>query len=165
MDQQDRSRLIRYGVICAALLLLAFFVWLLLWRLSGIRAALTEMKQVTDPMTRQRDYYWLGQAFSGAALALAGTAALIFRILEEPLLKAGPLASRRKQRQEQETGSRGWLASFIGFLAVQALLFEGGGLTSALYITPVLFFLAAAAWLAYRVWCWHGVFCASQPDQ
>lgn len=159
MNSQDRSRLVRYGVLCGALLLAAFLVWLLLWRIGGLRSALAEMRQIADPMARQRDFYWLGQVFSGAALALAGAAALVFRILEEPLLKAGPLAGHR----ERKAGNQGWLGAFIGLLAVQALLFKGGGLTSALYITPLLFFAAAGMWLAYRLWCWNGVFRAPLP--
>lgn len=161
MNQHDRARLIRYGAACGGLFLLALLAWLLLWRIGGIQTALAEMRQVADPMARQQAYYWLGQVFSGSAAALAGAAALGGLILEGPVLKAGPLSDRRQQGRKKENHS--WLASFAGLLAVQALLFKSGGLASALYITPILFFAMSAVWLAYRMWCWHGAFCRSEP--
>ena len=147
MNSQNRTRLIRYGSVCGGLLLLAFLIWLLLWRLDGIQSALAEMRQITDLMSRQAGYYWVGQVISGAALALAGGAVLAFRILEEPVLKAGPLAGYKAQGPGKQAGSQGWLGAFIGLLVVQALVFRGGGLASALYITPILFFVTAAVWL------------------
>lgn len=165
MDPKNRKHLMRYGLVCGGVFVLAFLMWLPVWRLDGIRSALAEMRQVSDPMARQAAYYWVGQIISGAALALAGAAALVFRVLEEPLLRAGPLAGYGAREGEEQAGKRGWLGAFLGLLAVQALVFRGGGLTSALYITPILFFATAALWLAYRMWRWYGVFRASPAER
>lgn len=139
MRKEQRTRVIRYCVICGVLFLLAAACWLLLWRLDFVQAALVEMEAISDDYVKSSEFYWLGQMMvltSGGAACLF---VLLFFLLEKPMLGPRPPAPPARKTSLGRTGSVA-----LGALALLLLArCEGMGVYSEMYGAPVLFFGAA----------------------
>lgn len=137
----QKTKLIRYCVVCAAIFLAAILCWSMVWRLDTIQMALTEMEAVEDDALRRSEYFWVGSTLFLSSLAAAGVFCMAFLVLEKPMLGIRP--NSRKQP---------WKLDVWGILlGIPLIALIPDNLFWKIYVDPWVSFGFAALLFVWRV--------------
>jgi hypothetical protein len=142
MDRAQHTKIIRYCAICGILFLLTLLCWWQVWQMESIRDAVEGMKAVLNDALRDQAYGWVGRTVTLAAALGAGVFALLFYLLERPLLGRRPKGAGIRESKS---------VFFWGMVAVLLLYLTSGNLYCMCYLHPWAYFGTAVLVFVLRL--------------